>query len=194
MGAKKPLYELSFPEKRIISHIVELVESNVENNIRKAEELANTLSTEAVNYLMENHESILWKFSLLEIRKKIDEMSSTGGGAAMTPGTGEQYATPKAFKKKKKDTKLETLLKEVSYNKFKSESKTRTKSESIHKAVKEVKKRVYEINKLMEYTNRMRNELSEGDGVRYSRHTENAINQITTMVAELYSNVKKFKK
>jgi len=31
---------------------------------------------------------------------KIDEESATGGTATMTPGTGEQYATPKAFKKK----------------------------------------------------------------------------------------------
>lgn len=31
---------------------------------------------------------------------KIDEESATGGTATMTPGTGEQYATPKAFKKR----------------------------------------------------------------------------------------------
>jgi len=31
---------------------------------------------------------------------KIDEESATGGTATMTPGTGEQYTTPKAFKKR----------------------------------------------------------------------------------------------
>ena len=33
--------------------------------------------------------------------KGLDEMSGTGGGAAFTPGAGAQYATTKAFKKKK---------------------------------------------------------------------------------------------
>lgn len=31
------------------------------------------------------------------IRKHLDEESSTGGGASMAAGAGEQYATPKAF-------------------------------------------------------------------------------------------------
>lgn len=36
------------------------------------------------------------------IRKKIKEMSATNqGGASFTPGTGENYATPKAFNKNK---------------------------------------------------------------------------------------------
>jgi hypothetical protein len=88
----------------------------------------------------------------------------------------------------------ELMVEGISYGKFKTESKTRSKSEALHKAVKEVKKRVSEINRLMEYTNRMRNELNEGGDLKYSRFTENAINQISTMVAELYGNVKKLKK
>ena len=36
------------------------------------------------------------------IRKKLKEMSATNqGGASFTPGTGENYATPKAFNKNK---------------------------------------------------------------------------------------------
>ena len=34
--------------------------------------------------------------------KGLDEMSGTGGGASFSTGTGAQYATPFAFKKKKK--------------------------------------------------------------------------------------------
>lgn len=90
--------------------------------------------------------------------------------------------------------KEDDLNESISYNKFKTESKTRNKSESLHKAVKEVKKRISEINRLMEYTNRMRNELNEDGNLKYSRFTENAINQISTMVTELYGNVKKLKK
>ncbi len=42
---------------------------------------------------------------------KIDEECSvTGTGATMTPGTGEQYATPKAFKKKNEEKDVEPKL------------------------------------------------------------------------------------
>lgn len=33
------------------------------------------------------------------IKEVLQEMSATGGGAAMSPGTGAQYASNKAFKK-----------------------------------------------------------------------------------------------
>jgi hypothetical protein len=53
--------------------------------------------------------------------KSISEMSGTGGGAgsagaSFTPGVGEQYSTPKAFKKKlttKKSLKLREILNEL---------------------------------------------------------------------------------
>lgn len=34
------------------------------------------------------------------IQEVLQEMSTTGGGASFTPGSGEQYATPFAFSKK----------------------------------------------------------------------------------------------
>jgi hypothetical protein len=34
------------------------------------------------------------------IREVLQEMSTTGGGASFTPGSGEQYATTLAFSKK----------------------------------------------------------------------------------------------
>jgi hypothetical protein len=33
------------------------------------------------------------------VKKKTNEMSGTGGSASATPGTGAQYASPKAFPK-----------------------------------------------------------------------------------------------
>ena len=56
--------------------------------------------------------------------KRINEMSSTGTGATVTAGTGEQYSTPKAFNKKKKivvkkSMKLKEILKEINGNKIK---------------------------------------------------------------------------
>ena len=179
------LSELSSDEKKKLKQVLQLVN---QDRIQDAIKLADTLSSEAKNLIPD---SILFKFS-------IAEMSGTGGGAgasgaSMAAGTGEQYGTAKAFKPKKK-TKLESIINEISYGKFKTESKTRTKTEAIHKAVKEVKKRVKEINKLMEYTGRMKSELSEGeDNIQYSKFTERAIDQISEMVQDLNNNVKKLK-
>jgi hypothetical protein len=80
------------------------------------------------------------------------------------------------------------------YGRFKNETKTRTKSDQFHQAIREVRKKVQEINKVFEYVNRLKNELNEGDsGLKYKRHTEAAIQKIKEMVNELNSKVKKFK-
>lgn len=79
------------------------------------------------------------------------------------------------------------------YSKFKTETKTRNKSDQFHQAVREVKKRVQEINRLFEYVNRLKTELSEGnDGLKYKVNTEKAITQIKEMVSSLNKNIRKF--
>jgi len=80
------------------------------------------------------------------------------------------------------------------YNRFRNETKTRTKPEQFHNAVKEVKKKVQEINRLFEYVSRLKSELSEGEGgLKYKVHTEKALEKIKELVASLNQNVKKFK-
>lgn len=80
------------------------------------------------------------------------------------------------------------------YSKFRTETKTRTKSEQFHQAVKAVKRKVQEIHKLYEYVNRLKTELSEGeDGLKYKVHTEKALSQIKEMVSALHKNIKRFK-
>ena len=80
------------------------------------------------------------------------------------------------------------------YSKFKNETKTRGKSDQFHQAVRQVKKKVQEINRLFEYVSRLKMELSEGeDGLKYKMHTEKALEKIKEMVAQLNQNVKKFK-
>jgi hypothetical protein len=81
-----------------------------------------------------------------------------------------------------------------SYSKFKTETKTRGKSDQFHQAVREVRKKVQEINRLFEYVNRLKSELSEGEGgLKYKMHTEKALAKIKEMVSELNQNIKRFK-
>jgi len=79
------------------------------------------------------------------------------------------------------------------YSKFKNETKTRSKPDQFHQAVREVKKRVHEINKVFEYVNRLKSELNESGELKYRRHTEAAMSKIKEMVNELNSKIKKFK-
>jgi hypothetical protein len=80
------------------------------------------------------------------------------------------------------------------YAQFKNETKTRSKPEQFHQAVRAVKKRVQEINKLFEYVSKLKTELSEDkEGLKYKAHTEKAIGQIKEMVMNLNKNMRKFK-
>ena len=88
------------------------------------------------------------------------------------------------------------IIKELneSYSKFKNETKTRGKADQFHQAIREVRKKVQEINRLFEYVSRLKLELSEGEGgLKYKVHTEKALAKIKEMVAELNQNIKKFK-
>ncbi len=53
------------------------------------------------------------------------------------------------------------LLNEVTYSKFKKDVKFRTKSEQLHKAIREVKRKLSEIDRIVEYTSRMKQELNK---------------------------------
>ncbi len=186
------------PEEKIkLKQVFELVKTG---KLKEAMQIADTLSSDAINQIPD---SILFKFANLQ------EMSGTGGGvgdgAAFTPGTGVGVATKNAFRKPKKprkpfkkfpprNTRLSSLLNEVTYGKFKNQTKTRTKQQTLHTAVKEIRKRVNEVNKILEYTNKMRSELSEGEQLKYNRFTENALKQISSKIAEIYGNIKKLNK
>jgi hypothetical protein len=85
----------------------------------------------------------------------------------------------------------EELLNEVTYHKFKNEVKFRTKNEQLHKAIREVKRKLQEIDRIVEYTSRMKQELSEGEeGLRYWKKTESNIATISEMVNALNNKIK----
>jgi hypothetical protein len=85
----------------------------------------------------------------------------------------------------------EELLNEVTYSKFKNEVKFRTKNEQLHKAIREVKRKLAEIDRIVEYTSRMKQELSEGEeGLRYWKNTEKNVATISEMVNQLNNKIK----
>jgi predicted transcriptional regulator len=159
----------------------------------------------------------------------MNEENVTGGGASFNAGSGENYATPYAFGKKKGDNRAVKFLKkmgwtvadltlpknskmfdykkiyemklndmikqgvlnEVSYGKFKKEVTYRTKSEQLHKAIREVKRKLQEIDRIVEYTSRMKQELSEGeDGLKYWKATQKNVANISEMVNQLNNKIK----
>ena len=54
------------------------------------------------------------------------------------------------------------------------------KNEQLHKAIREVKRKLSEIGRIVEYTSRMKQELSEGEeGLKYWKNTEKQFVQFT---------------
>jgi hypothetical protein len=101
-------------------------------------------------------------------------------------------------KKSSMNEKLEQIIKnellnEATYKQFKKEVKHRTKAEQLHKAMREVKRKINEIDRIVDYTQRMKQELSEGDGVQYWGRTEKAVAQISEMVNHLTTKINNLK-
>ena len=163
--------------------------------------------------------------------KKVDgleEESVTGAGANFVPGTGEQYATPNAFKKRNEEEDVEPklaagnakvymknkwgwkdapsipnrpskggfvykqLYEELNenYSQFRNETKTRTKEQQFHTAVRLAEKKILEANRILEYTAQLKGELNE---VRVGKHTQKLMERITKGIAEAYGKMKKLK-
>lgn len=97
----------------------------------------------------------------------------------------------KMYKESLKDLIKQELLNEVTYSKFKKDVKHRTKSEQLHKAIREVKRKLMEIDRIVEYTSRMKQELSEDEGgISYWKATQNNIGKISEMVNHLNNKIK----
>ena len=127
-------------------------------------------------------------------------MSSGWKKAPGMPKNSKFYDYKELWKGKKSamNEKLEQIIKnellnEATYNQFKKEVKFRTKAEQLHKAMREVKRKLSEIDRIVEYTHRMKQELSEGDGVKYWGRTEKAVTQIAEMVNHLNNKVNNLK-
>lgn len=76
------------------------------------------------------------------------------------------------------------------YSRFRNETKTRTKEQQFHTAVRLAEKKILEANRVLEYTAQLKGELNE---VRVGKHTQKLMERITKGIAEAYGKMKKLK-
>ena len=126
---------------------------------------------------------------------EIDEMSTTGG----VPG----YQIPNAFStraqaKKKKKMKYESVQKAMdakyaalieSYSKFASGNPKSTPTQTVNGTIKEVAKKLQEIEQLVKYTSRLKNE-SGIAGSTYGKSTHNALNKISERLLKISERIR----
>jgi hypothetical protein len=104
---------------------------------------------------------------------------------------GDDYYKNESMKESLLKIIEQELLNEVTYGKFKKDVKFRTKSEQLHKAIREVKRKLAEIDRIVEYTSRMKQELSEGEeGIKYWKATQKNVATISEMVNHLNNKIK----
>jgi len=64
----------------------------------------------------------------------------------------------------------------------------------MHEAAKIIQSKLHEIEKLLEFTSQMRNELSEGEQtLEYKHNTKKIFEKIHSKVVEVYTKVKSLK-
>ena len=116
---------------------------------------------------------------------KMNEMSTTGTGASFQAGNSAAYATPKAFKKKRKDR-----MDEVSYRDFKrnTESSPRQK---IAKGISQVGKMIKEIEKIVNHNFRLKTELDMNSGT-FMKSTNKRIHELGAQLKRLENKLREF--
>ena len=114
---------------------------------------------------------------------RISEMSTTGTGASFQAGSGEAYATPKAFKKKKD-------INEVSYSDFKrnTESSPRQK---IARGISQVSKMIKEIEKIVAHNFKLKTELDMNSGT-FLKSTNRKIHELGARLKQLENKLREF--
>ena len=84
-------------------------------------------------------------------------------------------------------------LNETRYSQFKKQTEVVKSSTQMQRAVREIKKKLQEANKIVNHTKQLKTELSEISQVEYNKRTEVVINQLMKEVASLYKNLKEIK-
>ena len=117
--------------------------------------------------------------------EEMDEMSTTGTGASFQAGNSAAYATPYAFKKKRKKR-----VDEVSYSDFKrnTESSPRQK---IAKGISQVSKMIKEIEKIVSHNFKLKTELDMNSGT-FLKSTNKKIHELGARLKQLENKLREF--
>jgi len=83
------------------------------------------------------------------------------------------------------------LIKEAYYTEFKKMTQVRTPGEQLHRAIREIRRKIDEINKLVSYTEKMKTEMkSDVNEVRYLNRTKEALAKISARIQETNNKIK----
>ena len=115
----------------------------------------------------------------------VDEASMTGGTATFTPGTGMSYASPFAFKKKRK-----RKMDEVSYRDFKRNTES-TPRQKIAKGISQVGRMIKEIEKIINHNFRLKTELDMNSGT-FLRSTNKRIHELGARLKQIENKLREF--
>ena len=130
------------------------------------------------------------------IRETIKEASQTGTGASFQAGDGEGYATPFAFSKTKKNRATKHLqklgyhpspLNEVSYREFRKNTEA-TPKQKIGNSMREVARKINEINKLIKYNKKLKEDMGIGSG-KYWKSTKNTLSRLSEKIKTLNTEI-----
>jgi hypothetical protein len=87
---------------------------------------------------------------------------------------------------------LPPYINEGRYSEFKKTTQVRTPSEQMHRAVREIRRKIDEINKLVDYTEKMKTEMKQDvNEVRYLNRTKEALAKISAKVQETNNKIKR---
>jgi hypothetical protein len=82
-------------------------------------------------------------------------------------------------------------INEARYSQFKKESQFRTPTQQLHIAVREIRRKIDEMSKVVSFTERMRTELkASNEGMSYLNRTREAISKINEKLQELNNRIK----
>lgn len=85
-----------------------------------------------------------------------------------------------------------STLKEARYSEFKQMTKVRTPGEQLHRAIREIRRKIDEINKLVSYTEKMKTEMkSDVSEVNYLKRTKEALAKISAKIQETNNKIKR---
>jgi len=98
--------------------------------------------------------------------------------------------TNKLFKKKFGVGVGEKKLNESKYSQFKQSTSKPNPKQILHKAIKEIQLKLDEVNKLIDFTSRIKGELTEGDQeIEYLNSNKDNINKIQNRLKEVFNKL-----